>query len=62
MGNYSGTPGNPTGVHLHLSVVKDDGKGHYLNELDIKNTYDPSPYFGFNVNKNNQKDEIPGCR
>jgi murein DD-endopeptidase MepM/ murein hydrolase activator NlpD len=62
MGNYSGTPGNPTGVHLHLSIVKDDGKGLFKNELDINNTYDPSPYFGFNLNKHNQKDEIPGCR
>jgi hypothetical protein len=61
MGNYSGTPDNPTGVHLHLSVVKDDGNGMYKNELDINNTYDPSPFFGFNLNKNNQKNEIPGC-
>ncbi len=62
MGNYSGTPGNPTGVHLHLSIVKDDGKGMFKNETDINNTLDPSPYFGFNLNKNLQKDEIPGCR
>ena len=61
MGNYSGTPGNPTGVHLHFSIVLDDGNGTFKNELDIKNTLDPSPYFGFNLNKNNQKDEIPGC-
>jgi peptidoglycan LD-endopeptidase LytH len=61
MGNYSGTPGNPTGVHLHLSIVKDDGKGMFKNELEISNTLDPSPYFGFNLNKNRQKDEIPGC-
>ncbi len=25
MGDYSGDPGNPVGVHLHFSVVKDDG-------------------------------------
>lgn len=62
MGNYSGTPGNPTGVHLHLSIVKDVGSGMYKNETDINNTLDPSPYFGFNLNKNHQKDEIPGCR
>jgi len=62
MGNYSGTPGNPTGVHLHLSVVKDDGSGLYKNELDINNTYDPSPYFGFNLNRHNQNDAIPGCQ
>lgn len=49
-GNYSGTPGNPTGVHLHFSVVKDDGKGRYKNELEISNTLDPSPYFGLLLN------------
>ena len=49
-GNYSGTPGNPTGVHLHFSVVRDDGSGGYLNELEINNTYDPSPYFGLLLN------------
>jgi murein DD-endopeptidase MepM/ murein hydrolase activator NlpD len=62
MGNFSGTPGNPTGVHLHLSIVKDDGSGMFKNELDINNTLDPSPYFGFNLNKNKQKDEVPGCK
>ncbi len=25
-GNYSGTAGNPTGVHLHFSIVLDDGR------------------------------------
>lgn len=44
-GNYSGTPGSPTGVHLHFSIVLDDGNGGYLNELEIRNTLDPSPYF-----------------
>jgi len=49
-GNYSGSPGNPTGVHLHFSVVRDDGNGSYLNELDITNTLDPSPYLGLALN------------
>lgn len=48
-GNYSGTPGNPTGVHLHFSIVKDDGKGRFLNELEIQNTLDPSPYLGLSL-------------
>ncbi|MEI8132458.1 MAG: M23 family metallopeptidase [Leptolinea sp.] len=61
MGNYSGTPGNPTGVHLHFSIVLDNGQGSFTNELEIKNTLDPSAYFGFNLNKNRQNDEIPGC-
>ena len=49
-GNYSGTPGNPTGVHLHFSIVRDDGAGGYLNELEINNTYDPSLYLGMLLN------------
>jgi peptidoglycan LD-endopeptidase LytH len=51
-GNYSGDPDNPVGVHLHISIVKDDGTGHYRNELRINNTYDPSPYFGLELNAN----------
>ena len=49
-GNYSGTPGNPTGVHLHFSVLKDNGSGSFLNELEIVNTLDPSPYLGMLLN------------
>jgi len=60
-GNYSGDPNNPTGVHLHISVVKDDGLGHYKNELEINNTYDPSPYFGLTLNAKQNVSEIPFC-
>ncbi len=49
-GNYTGDPFSPTGVHLHFSVVRDDGQGGFLNELDIHNTYDPSPYLGLPLN------------
>jgi murein DD-endopeptidase MepM/ murein hydrolase activator NlpD len=45
-GNYSGNPGGPVGMHLHFSVVKDDGRGNFLNELRLENTLDPSPYLG----------------
>ncbi len=45
-GNFSGDPNNPVGVHLHFSIVKDDGQGKFLNELEIRNTLDPSPYLG----------------
>lgn len=31
-------------MHLHFSIVKDDGNGRFLNELRIENTLDPSPY------------------
>ena len=62
MGNYSGDPNNPVGVHLHVSIVKDDGSGHFKNELDIDNTYDPSPYFGLELNAKGNRSGIPVCR
>jgi hypothetical protein len=61
-GNYSGDPNNPVGVHLHISIVKDDGFGSFKNELEIKNTYDPSPYFGLPLNANENPDTIPTCQ
>lgn len=60
-GNYSGTPGNPVGVHLHFSLVKDDGSGGFLNELEIENTLDLSPYFGLPLNAQNNQGEVPAC-
>ena len=61
-GNFSGTPGNPVGVHLHISIVRDDGSGHFKNELDKANTYDPSPYFGLSLNTETNPDQIPTCK
>jgi len=60
-GNYSGNPAAPVGVHLHISIVKDNGFGHFKNELEIKNTYDPTPYFGLPLNANLNPDTIPVC-
>ena len=60
-GNFSGTAGSPTGNHLHFSIVKDDGSGKYLNELEIENTIDPSPYFQISLNAKNQPAKIPVC-
>ncbi len=60
-GNYSGSPGNPTGIHLHFSIVKDDGQGKFLNELEIENTIDPSPYLGMALNGKINLDQIPMC-
>jgi murein DD-endopeptidase MepM/ murein hydrolase activator NlpD len=60
-GNYSGDPNNPTGVHLHFSIVKDDGQGSFRNELEIRNTLDPSPYLGLPVNANENPDTVPVC-
>ncbi len=60
-GNYSGNPTNPTGLHLHISVVKDDGSGNFLNELEIDNTYDPTPYFNLAVNHQDNPEDFPVC-
>ena len=60
-GNYSGDPGNPVGVHLHFSIVLDDGQGRYLNELQFQNTLDPSPYLGLPLNASQNPDQIPVC-
>jgi hypothetical protein len=60
-GNYSGDPGNPVGVHLHFSIVLDDGTGGFRNELKINNTLDPSAYLGVNLNGQNDPEAIPVC-
>lgn len=60
-GNYSGAPGNPVGVHLHFSIVLDNGQGLYLNELEFRNTLDPSPYLGLPVNADRNPDQVPVC-
>lgn len=60
-GNYSGDPNNPVGVHLHFSIVRDDGSGKFLNELKIANTLDPSPYFNMPLNADENRDKIPVC-
>ena len=60
-GNYSADPDNPTGMHLHFSIVLDDGQGGFLNELEIKNTLDPSPYLGIELNADNVGDAVSVC-
>lgn len=60
-GNYTGDAANPSGVHLHFSIVQDDGQGHFLSELQIRNTYDPSPYFGLPLNGKTAPDEVIAC-
>lgn len=56
-GDFSGDPDNPVGVHLHFSIVLDDGQGSFRNELDIANTLDPSPYLGLSLDAS-QNDEV----
>ena len=60
-GNYSGDPNNPVGVHLHFSIVRDDGNGQFRNELEIENTLDPSPYLGLPLNATQNHDRVPVC-
>ena len=60
-GNYSGDPNNPVGVHLHFSIVEDEGNGKFKNELDIDNTLDPSPYLGLPLNGHENRDRVPLC-
>ncbi len=60
-GNYSGDPNNPVGVHLHFSIVEDDGAGQFKNELEIENTYDPSPYLGLPLNGYENRNAVPLC-
>lgn len=59
-GDYSGDPNNPVGVHLHISIVRDEG-GSFMNELEIANTLDPSPYFGLALNASASPDDAPIC-
>jgi hypothetical protein len=61
-GNYTGDPLNPSGVHLHFSIVLSDAQGNFLNELNIHNTLDPSPYFGIQLDANTAPDGLIACR
>ncbi|HFQ94034.1 MAG TPA: M23 family metallopeptidase, partial [Anaerolineae bacterium] len=58
-GDYNGNSPRGVWVHLHFSIVRDDGNGRYRNELDFDNTLDPSPYLGMTLNY--YCDGQPGC-
>lgn len=60
-GNYSGDRSNPTGMHLHFSIVRDDGQGRFLNELRIENTLDPAPYLGLEETADPSGDTLLVC-
>jgi peptidoglycan LD-endopeptidase LytH len=60
-GNYSGTPGTPTGVHLHFSIVLDDGQGGFRDERKLANTLDPSPYLGMALDARQNKAGFALC-
>lgn len=61
-GNYSADPDNPTGMHLHFSIVRDDGTGRFRNELVFANTVDPTPYLGIEVNAERLGGAVAVCR
>ena len=60
-GDYNGEGQDPTSVHLHFSIVLDDGQGGFRNELDINNTLDPSPYLGLPLNANTSDGAVITC-
>jgi hypothetical protein len=60
-GDFSGEPGNPVGVHLHFSIVLDNGQGSFRNELKIENTLDPSPYLGLLLNAKENPNGVVVC-
>jgi murein DD-endopeptidase MepM/ murein hydrolase activator NlpD len=49
-GDYNGQSWRSIDTHLHFSIVRDDGNNNFLNETDLANTIDPSPYFGMRLN------------
>ena len=57
-GDYNGSSPRDVWVHLHFSIVKDDGNGRYLNELQFNNTLAPTPYLGLPLNYNDAPAEM----
>lgn len=61
MGDYNGNSPRTVWVHLHFSLIKDDGHGRYTNELDFSNSIDPSPYFKMALNYRQTTAVPPSC-
>ena len=59
-GDYNGDSLRDIWVHLHFSIVLDDGRGGYTNELEFANTVDPSPYLGMSLHHACATD-VPAC-
>ena len=49
-GDFNGDSLRDIWVHLHFSIVVDDGNGRYANELEFTNTLDPTFYLGLPLN------------
>ena len=60
-GDYNGQSWRQIDTHLHFSIVLDDGHGRFLNETDLANTIDPSPYLGMRLHTT-CADRPPQCR
>ena len=62
-GDYNGNSSRTVWVHVHFSIVRDDGNGGYTNELEFENTIDPSPYLGRSLNYacEPQRSEVAAC-
>lgn len=61
-GDYNGNAARAVWVHLHFSIVQDNGRGGYLNELAFENTVDPSPYLGLDVRHDTAPPGPASCR
>lgn len=57
-GDFSGT-GPKVAQHLHFSIVLSDENGDFLSEAYLKNTLDPSPYFGLPLTVHNAGNKRP---
>lgn len=60
-GDYNGNSWRTISTHLHFSIILSKENGQFLNETDISNTIDPSPYLGMRLNVE-CADRPPTCR
>ena len=60
-GDYNAGSLRHIDTHLHFSIVLDNGSGQFLNETDINNTVDPTPYLGMRLNVD-CAERPPTCR
>ncbi len=60
-GDYSGDALAPVGLHVHLSIVRSEPDGSFMNEADVNNTLDPSPYFGLDLSIDGKPDRPIRC-
>jgi hypothetical protein len=59
-GEYGGS--QPIGLHVHMSIVKSNANGQFLNEAVLENTLDPSPYFGIDLDARHRPPRPVTCK